>query len=81
MDAGVVAYIALEEQVACCTPKRKRGDVVLEIQDGLPKGYWPLGPILQVFPGKHDRVGVAKVPVEKNPFTRPVTKACLLELD
>ena len=58
----------------------KEGDVVLVIQEGLLRGHWPLGRILEVYPGKDNHVRVVKVQVGKNCFVRPITKVCPLEL-
>ena len=51
------------------TANVKIGDLVLVSDYAVPRGYWPLGRIVKVFPG-HDKFGVMK---------RPVTKLALLE--
>ena len=58
----------------------KEGDVVLVIQEGLSRGHWPLGRVLEVYPGKDNHVRVVKVQVGKICFVRPITKVCPLEL-
>ena len=45
-----------------------------------PQGHWPLGRIVEVYPGKDGHVRVAKVQVGKEKFLRPITKLCQLEL-
>ena len=38
-----------------------------------PWGHWPLGRIIEVYPGKDGHVRVAKVQVGKEEFLRPIT--------
>ena len=56
------------------------GDVVLVLSPNTPRGYWPLGRIVEVYQGKDGRVRVAKVQVGKSQLTRPISKLCPLEL-
>jgi hypothetical protein len=39
----------------------KPGDVVLVINPNLPRGHWPLGRFIEVFPGKDGHVRIPKV--------------------
>lgn len=55
------------------------GEVVLVISPGSPRGHWPLGRILEVYPGKDEHVRVAKVQIGQNTLVRPITKLCPLE--
>ena len=55
-------------------------DVVLVISPKTPRGHWPLGRIVEVYPGKDGHVRVAKVQVGKEELLRPITKLCQLEL-
>ena len=55
-------------------------DVVLVMSPKTPRGHWPLGRIIEVYPGKDGHVRVAKVQVGKEEFLRPITKLCQLEL-
>ena len=56
------------------------GDIVLVVDDSLPRCLWPLGRVLEVFPNKHDGcVLVARVKTKSGPFLRPINKLCLLE--
>ena len=55
-------------------------DVVLVMSPKTPRGHWPLGRIIEVYPGKDGHVRVAKVQVGKEEFLRPITKLCKLEL-
>ena len=52
----------------------KIDDVVLIVQQNLPRGQWPLGRILNTFPGKdgHDRV--AQVHIGDKSLMRPIHK-------
>ena len=45
-------------------------DVVLVMSPKTPRGHWPLGRIVQVYPGKDGHVRVAKVQVGKEEFLR-----------
>ena len=71
-------------------PKTKRlkikkdvrpGDVVLMILSDTPRGQWPLGRILEVYPGKDGRVRTIKLQVGNKQYSRPIVKVCLLEMD
>ena len=55
-------------------------DVVLVMSPKTPRGHWPLGRVVEVYPGKDGHVRVAKVQVGKEEFLRPITKLCQLEL-
>ena len=44
-----------------------------------PRGKWPLGRVVKVFPGKDDRVRVVDVQVGKSVYRRPIVKLCPLE--
>ena len=56
----------------------KPGDVVLVINLNLPRGHWPLGRIIEVFPGKDGHVRIPKVLLGKNVLVRPISKLCSL---
>lgn len=57
------------------------GDVVLVVSQDTSRGNWPLGRVLEVYPGADGRVRVAKIQIGKGTLVRPVTKLCPLELD
>ena len=59
----------------------KVGDVVLVISPDTSRGNWPLGRVLEVYPGTDGRVRVAKVKVGQGTLVRSVTKLCPLECD
>ena len=54
-------------------------DVVLVIDPGTPRGQWPLGRVLEVYPGKDNHVRAVKVQVGHKELIRPVVKICPLE--
>lgn len=43
------------------------------------RGNWPLGRVLEIYPGQDGGVRVAKVQVCQGTLVRSVTKLCLLE--
>ena len=57
------------------------GDVMIVISPDTPRGNWPLGRVLDVYPGKDGHVRVAKLQVGSGTLTRPVTKLFPLELE
>ena len=80
MAKGVVARTKRSEEVV--QPRRdiKVGDVVLVVSPDTARGNWPLGRILETYPGKDGQVRVAKIQVGQGTMTRAVTKLCPLEL-
>jgi len=62
-------------------PKRnlQNGDVVLIMDENIPRKTWPLGRIIQTFPGKDGLVRAVRVKTSWTILTRPITKLCLLE--
>lgn len=59
----------------------KINDIVLVMNPNLQRGHWPLGRIVDVFPGKDKHVRVAKVKIGQNLLVRPITKLCPLEVN
>jgi len=55
-------------------------DVVLVVAPDTPRGQWPLGRVLAVFPGKDKHVRAVKVRVGRKELSRPITRICPLEL-
>ena len=55
-------------------------DVVLVVAPDTPRGQWPLGRVLAVFPGKGKHVRAVKVTVGRKELLRPITRICPLEL-
>ena len=62
-------------------PKRnfQVGDVVLILGEKTPRKNWPMGRIVQTYPGKDGLVRSAQIKTSSSILTRPVTKLCLLE--
>ena len=56
------------------------GDIVLVIENSVPRGQWNMGKIVEVYPGKDDLVRTVKVKVKDSTYIRPITKLCHLEL-
>ena len=78
----------LREYIPTLQPRRKWtrertdfavGDVVLVVDPNTARGHWPLGRILEVFPGKDGHVRVVRVRISNQTFIRPVTRLCLLD--
>ena len=45
-----------------------------------PRAHWPLGRIVEIYPGKDGHVRVTNVQVGREELFRPITKLCQLEL-
>lgn len=54
------------------------GDTVMIVDQQLPRALWPVGRIVQVFPGLDKRVRSVEVEVKDRTYTRPVTKIICL---
>ena len=52
----------------------KEGDVVLALENNLPRGRWPLGRIIETYPGKDGHTRVAKVQCRDRTLIRPIHK-------
>jgi len=57
------------------------GDVVLVVSSDTPRGQWPLGRVLKVYPGKDGKVRTVKLKVGNKQYSRPIVKVCPLEMD
>lgn len=60
-----------------CTESRKDlkpGDVVLVMNTNHKRGHWPLGRIIEVFPGKDGHVRLAYVTLGQYMLVRPISK-------
>lgn len=61
-------------------PNLSIGDLVLVVDDNAPRGSWPLGRILNVFPSLSDScVRKVEVRTKSGVYIRPAAKLCLLE--
>lgn len=54
-------------------------DLVLVVDNNLPRCRWLLGRVTEVFPGRDSHVRTAEVKTKNSRLVRPVTKLCLLE--
>jgi hypothetical protein len=52
----------------------KKGDVVLALDNNLPRGRWPLGRIIETYPGKDGHTRVAKVQCGDRTLVPPIHK-------
>ncbi len=55
------------------------GNVVLIVDEANPRGKWPVGRVLKVFPGKDGLVRSAIVKTSHGEYLRPITRLCPLE--
>ena len=55
------------------------GDLVLVVEDNLPRGKWNLGRVVKTFPGSDGLIRTVEVQTKQGTFKRPVVKLCLLE--
>jgi hypothetical protein len=62
------------------TKDLKTDDIVLVLDSNLPRGRWPLGRILETFPGKDGHNRVAKVQCGEKTFVRPIHKLVPLDV-
>ena len=80
----------LKEWIPSLSPRQKwmkvkkninPGDVVLVVSPDTPRGQWPLGKILEVYPGRDGHVRSVRLQVGDKQYLRPIVKVCPLELD
>ena len=57
----------------------KFGDLVIIQSENIPMSHWPLGRIIETYPGKDGIVRTVKVKTPNNELIRPSGKLCLLE--
>ena len=57
----------------------KEGDVVLIVEPNASRGEWPLGRVIEAYPGDDGLVGVVKVKTKNKEYLRPFHRLCLLE--
>lgn len=58
----------------------KIGEIVVIMDNQLPRNNWPLGKIEAVYPGKDGQVRVVDVKTKTGVYRRPVTKLCKVSL-
>lgn len=57
----------------------EEGDIVLVVEQNIPRGDWPLGRVIEVNRGRDGLVRSVRVKTVKNILARPINKLCLLE--
>ena len=57
----------------------KEGDVVLIVEPNASRREWPLGRVIEAYPGDDGLVRVVKVKVKNKEYLRPVHRLCPLE--
>jgi hypothetical protein len=55
------------------------GDIVLVMDEHLPRRTWPLARVIKTYPGRDELVRSAEVKTRWTTLTRPIHKLCLLE--
>ena len=62
-------------------PKRNlaTGDTVLMVDENTPRSLWPLGRVMETYPGRDGLVRAVQVKTARSVLVRPVDKLCLLE--
>jgi hypothetical protein len=55
------------------------GDIVLLVDEGLPRGKWLLGRIVKAIPGRDGLVRTVEVKTQNSILVRPIQKLCMLE--
>ena len=70
----------LQERQKWTTRRRdlQVNDVVLTLDERLPRGSWPMGRVLEVVRSQDGLVRQVKVKTESGTYVRPVQKLCLL---
>ena len=57
----------------------KEGDIVLIVEPNASRGEWPLGRVIEAYPGDDGLVRVVKVKAKNKEYLRPVHRLCPLE--
>jgi hypothetical protein len=55
------------------------GDIVILIDNSLPRNDWLLGRIIETYKGSDGKVRSVRVKTKQSELVRPITKLCLLE--
>ena len=56
------------------------GDLVLVVDERMPRGQWPLARLTEIYPDKTGHVRSVKVRTKSTSLSRPITKLCFLEV-
>ena len=54
-------------------------DLVILVDDGLPRGQWSLGRVVELHPSEDGRVRAVKVKTSQGTYVRPASKICVME--
>ena len=57
----------------------KKGSIVLIHDDSVPRLQWPMGKVINVYPGKDGKVRSVQMQTLKGQITRPIQRLCQLE--
>lgn len=60
-------------------PNLKVNDLVMVINNNVPRNTWPLGVVVETFKGNDSLVRSVKVKTKDGVYVRPIHKICLLE--
>lgn len=73
--------VVLQQRQKWIRPERNldSGDIVLIVDEDLPRNRWILGKVIETYPGRDNLVRSVKIKTQTGSLTRPVTKLCLLE--
>ena len=63
------------------SPNLKVGDLVMLVDENIPRGLWPLGLVKNIHCGPDGLVRSAEIRAKSATFSRPITKVVLLEGD
>ena len=55
------------------------GDLVIISSHDVPRSYWPMGRIIEVYPGRDGVVRSVKLKTSNGELSRPSALLCLLE--
>jgi hypothetical protein len=57
----------------------KVDDLVILVDDNLPRGQWMLGRVIEIYPSEDGRIRSVKVKTSQGLYVRPASKICFLE--
>jgi hypothetical protein len=71
--------LTLRSKWAKDQPNLKINDLVMMVDDNLPRGLWLLGRVQQIVTSDDGRVRSLKIKTSQGTYSRPAAKVCLLE--
>ena len=60
-------------------PNISVGDLVLMVDESVPRGLWPMARVIETYPGKDGLVRSVKIRTKNTQLVRPITKLVMLE--